>query len=150
MTNRPVIIAATVALLALMWPQWAAAENSKQFGEYVVHYNAFTSDTLAPDIARRYGFVRSKNRGLLNITVLKSGSGATGVPVTAQVRATATNLTGQLKTLSVREVREREAIYYIGEFRVADAETLRFNVEVQPDGDRQWHRVVFSQQFFTR
>ena len=31
------------------------AENSKEFGDYVVHYNAFRSDTISPEIAKQYG-----------------------------------------------------------------------------------------------
>lgn len=139
------------AALLLSLAQFAGAENSQQFGEFTVHYNAFSSDTLPPAIARQYGFVRSKNRGLLNITVLRGASSETsGEAVTALVRASASNLSGQLKELTMREVREREAIYYIGQFRVSDEETLNFTVEVRPEGASVWHRVAFDQQFFTR
>ena len=47
------------------------AENSKEFGDYVIHYNAFRSDTISPEIAKQYGLARANNRVLINIAILK-------------------------------------------------------------------------------
>ena len=44
-TNRIMLLLAGVLLL---FPLAVAAENSKDFGEYVIHYNAMATDFLPP------------------------------------------------------------------------------------------------------
>jgi copper chaperone CopZ len=136
-------------LLLLITSYSAQAENSIDFGDYVVHYNAFTADTLSPQIAKAYDITRSKSRGVVNIAVLKKVPGTTGQSVTAKVAASAVNLTGQLKSFDLREIREDGAIYYIGEFRVTNQETLDFKVRLQPKGSGKGLTARFRQQFFT-
>jgi hypothetical protein len=139
-----------ILLILSLLPSWLAAhENFVDVGEYTIHYNAFTSDVLSPQIARRYGIVRSKSRGILNITVLKKVMGTPSQPVSAWVRATATNLEGQLRMLSMREIRARNAIHYIAQFSVAHEETLQFRVSVQPLGQRKSFTLEFSEKFYT-
>ena len=125
------------------------AENSQDFGEYVVHFNALNTTYLPPDTTRQYGLKRSKNRGMVNITVLSKMLGTAGKPVAASVTATATNLTGQKRDISLREIREGPAIYYIGDFPITNEETLRFAVNVKPEGQNDTFAVDFKQQFFT-
>lgn len=141
-----IIIAFAVAIFSLQ----AKAENSQTLGDYVVHHNAFTTDVLEPEVAKEYNIRRSKNRGMINIVVLKKVMGTTGEPVTASINGTATNLNGQLKTLDVREVHKGKAIYYIAEFSVSHKETLDFNLQVKPAGMKATHSVKFRQQFYTR
>ena len=45
------------------------AESSKEFGDYVIHYNAFRSDTLTPEVAKTYNLQRRNNRLIVNIAV---------------------------------------------------------------------------------
>lgn len=137
------------ALVLFVMAGSVQAENSIDFGDYVVHYNAFTSDTLSPQIAKAYDITRSKSRGVVNIAVLKKVLGTHGSPVTAKLVASAVNLTGQLKSFDTREIREDGAIYYIGEFRVTNQETLDFKVRLQPEGSNKGLTVRFRQQFFT-
>jgi hypothetical protein len=125
------------------------AENSQDFGEYVVHFNALNTTYLPPDTTRQYGLKRSKNRGMVNITVLSKMLGTAGKPVSASISATATNLTGQKRDISLREIREGPAIYYIGDFPITNEETLRFKVNVRPEGQKDTFEVDFRQQFFT-
>lgn len=129
---------------------WAQAEQSSTFGDYTVHYSAFTTDILAPDVAKAYGIQRSKSRALLNVSVLKKLMGTTGQPVRAAVQASATNLSAQLRQLKVRELNDNGAIYYIAETPVADGETLKFSITVAPENDTVATTVTFDQQFFTQ
>ena len=62
-----------LCLLALLFALPAVAERKHSVGEYDVHYIAFNSGFLQPDIAAAAGLVRSKTQGVLNISVLKSG-----------------------------------------------------------------------------
>ena len=126
------------------------AEQSKTFGDYVVHYNAFNTDMLQPAIARQYGIKRSKNRIMFNITVLKKVAGTTGQPVQAKVIGHASNLNEQLRSLKPRKVVEGKAIYYIGDLPVTDKETLKFDFQITPNGKQQPYHLSFRQQFFTK
>jgi hypothetical protein len=137
-------------LLTLLSPLSVLAENSEDFGDYVIHYNALATDMLPPAVARDYHITRSQNRGMLNITILKKVLGSPGQPVHARVEATAKNLAGQDRNIKMREIREGNAIYYIGEFGVANEETLKFSVHARPQGERDYLDVEFSQDFYTR
>lgn len=138
-----------VAAVLLSLPALAAAEQAKVFGDYTVHYSAFSTDILTPEVAKAYRISRSKNRALLNISVLKKLMGTTGQPVRAQVKATATNLSAQLRELDVRELEEHGAVYYIAQTTVANEETLRYDVSIQPEGESAAFSFSFEQQFFT-
>ena len=126
----------------------AHAENSKTFGDYVVHYNAFRSDTLTPDIAKAYQLTRRNNRMAVNITVLKQDNSHT-TPVKAKVSGYASNLTGQVKDLEFKEVVEENAIYYLAQAQVSHRETLKFEIKTTPTGQSKSTKVKFDQQFFT-
>jgi len=128
-------------------PAWA--ENMQDFGEYVVHYNALTTDMLPPKVAHEYGIKRSRSRGMLNIVVLEKVLGATAKPVRAHVTGKAVTLTGVELPLEFREIREPNAVYYIAEFKVHNEERLRFDIAAQPEGEKESLRVVFHKQFFT-
>ena len=125
------------------------ADNSQDFGDYVVHYNSLATDMLTPEVAREYHISRSQNNGMVNITVLKKVLGSPGQPVHARVEVTATNLTGQARDIRMREVREGNAIYYIGEFGVTNEETVKFAARVRPQGNMNDLMVEFSQDFYT-
>ena len=128
-------------------PQAQPAEStSSDIGDHIVHFSAQSTDQLPPDIARVYNIVRSKNRAMLNVSVLEE---ATGTPVTATVSVKTQNLTGQLKNVTMREIREQDAIYYIGETPVANRETLIFDISVTPEGKSNPADVRFKRQFYT-
>ncbi len=52
-----------------------ATESSKDFGDYVLYFNALNTDQLTPDIAREYGIVRSKSRAMLNVSIHRKHAG---------------------------------------------------------------------------
>ena len=139
-----------LTLLAILVTASAAAEQSQQFDDYIIHYNALTTNQLSPEVAQAYGIVRSGSRALLNISVLKDDGSGVPTAVTAGIEAAAQNLAAQRREVSMREIKEQDAVYYIGIVSVADAETLSFEVEVTPDGSDQTYSVRFRQQFFTR
>ena len=126
------------------------AQQSQDFGDYVVHYNALNTNFILPQVAQGYGIKRSSSRALLNITILKKVMDNPGTPVKAVVTASGTNLTGQRREIEIREIKDAEgAIYYIGEFPVHNLETYNFTVEVQAEGEDEPLVVKFRQQFYT-
>ena len=138
-----------LAGLLLLLPLTVDAENSKDFGQFVIHYNAMATDVVPPQVARKYRITRSQNRGMINITVLKKVLSSPGQPVHARVEVNARNLAGQGRTIRMREIREGNAIYYLGEFGVANEETLNFDVRARPQGSQETVEVSFSQDFYT-
>lgn len=148
MTQRKSALALFALFLLWLAAGGAAAENYRDVGEYVIHYNALPTDVLDPTIARTYGITRSKSRGMLNVAVLKKLAGTPGIPVSASVNAFSTNLNSQINEFEMREVREQSAIYYIGEFNVSNKETLKFTITVRPEKTRPPRTVEFTRQFY--
>lgn len=124
--------------------------NFKDFGEYVVHYNAITTDQISPEVAREYGITRSPNRAMLNVSILRKEEGSAGRPVSGSVSARVVNLTGQLKSVQMREITEGEAVYFIGELSVANAETLIFDISATPMNETSRFDVRYQKQFYDR
>jgi len=124
----------------------SAGATSADIGDYVVHFSAQSTDQLPPEVARAYNIVRSKNRAMLNVSVLRESDSR---PVSASVTVKTVNLTGQLKNITLRQIDEQEAIYYIGEVPVANRETLIFDISVMPEGVDTASDVRFKRQFFT-
>lgn len=132
-------------------PQAAFAQQSREFNDYVVHYNALRTDLLPPQVAQGYGIQRSSSRALLNVTVMKKGTDGREVnAVAARIDVNAKNLTGQRREVELREIRDGDgAIYYVGEFPVHNLETYQFKLEVLPEGETEPLLVDFRQQFYT-
>lgn len=127
-----------------------AQETAKQFGDYVLHFNAVNTDFLTPEIARNYGIQRSKNRVLLTVSVLKGEIGIAGQPVAADISAHATNLSDQTKRLNMKEVKDGNAIYYIDTFSVTNEETVDMHISAKPKNGGPQMDVKFRRQFFTK
>lgn len=146
--NRRRILALLLSA-AVSSPFAAMAQNSTSAGGYTIHHNAFTTDTLLPEVAKAYGIQRSKYRGMLNVSVIKQESGSTGKSVHADVEVKVVELTGQANRLPMREVEEQDAVYYIGELAVQNEQKVRFNIEVSPKGTDETFVINMEQQFFT-
>lgn len=141
---------ALLLIVALAIASPAVAQQSQDFGDYVVHYNTLNTNFLQPQVAQAYGITRSANRALLNVTVLKKVLNNPGTPVDAKVTATAVNLTGQLREIDIREVRDPGgAIYYLGVLPVHNLETYEFTVNVSIEDEPEPLVVRFRQQFYT-
>ena len=126
-----------------------AGATSADIGNHVVHFSAQSTDQLPPAVAREYNIVRSKNRAMLNVSVLRKPD---NLPVTAEVSVNTVNLTGQLKNVTMRKIEERGdivAIYYIGDTTVANREVLIFDISIKPDGEESASRVRFKRQFYS-
>ncbi|HTN30737.1 MAG TPA: DUF4426 domain-containing protein [Pseudomonas sp.] len=126
---------------SLCLAQPALAERKYSFDELDVHYSAFNSSFLQPEIAAASGLTRAGNQGVLNISVLKAGK-----PITATVSGQVRNLLGQINNLSFRQVREGEAVYYLAQFPIGE-ETLSFTINVQSAGGPR-NSFTFNQEFF--
>ena len=120
-----------------------------EFGDYVVHINALTTASLTPGVAQAYDITRSEQEGLVNRVVLKKTPDLAGdVPVQADVKLKAANLTGQVKTIDIREIVDSESIYYIGVVSIDDRETINFDFDITPEGSTRKLAVRYSHKFY--
>ena len=136
--------------LLLTFSTSTPAQQATDIENFTIHYNAINTSQLPPQVAQSYGIQRSSSRALLNITILDNASGEP-VPVQASaISASARNLTGQTRSIELREVNESdEAIYYIGQFRVNNMETFDFTVTANVEGRAEPLELKFRQQFYT-
>ncbi len=135
---------------SLLLPFSLFAENSTTAGEYIIHHNALTTDTLTPQVASTYQIQRSKSRGMVNIAVLKTNAAGKQQAVSAKVTLQSRSLVGHIHDIKLREIREADAIYYIADFPVADREHLHFKTTILPTGQTYPIQASFQQQFYTR
>jgi len=124
------------------------AENSTKHKYYTVHHNAFKSDFITPEIATQYNINRSKYRGLINISIIKNVKNTTGTPVAAKVTIKAHTLAGLVKDIELKEIREQNAIYYIGEFPVTNQEIVNFTIKATPEGDKNVLTNKMTHKFY--
>ena len=130
------------ALLALCLSLPAVAERKQSFGDLDVHYSAFNSGFLQPEIAAASGLVRSKTLGVVNIAALRGGQATT-----AKVDGEVKDLLGHARALEFKQITEGAAIYYLAQFPFSQREVLRFTINLTgPDGVA--HSFNFDQEFF--
>lgn len=125
-----------------------ATESYRAFGDYVVHFNAVPTIDLSAEITSEHQIIRSKNRIMLLVNIRHATEGGLDEAVPGIVTATATNLTGQIRSLPTREIRESTTLYYIAETQIENGETLIFSVEATPEGLTEPFVVRFQKQFF--
>lgn len=112
----------------------AAGEDDGQvfqrLGDWEVHYSAFPSTFLLPDIATLYNLSRSNSQGVVNISVLD----ATSPERSAQrvnVDGYALSIAGVRRDLSFRRHTDGDAIYYIAQIPHGKEDEFRFFITVR-------------------
>lgn len=126
-----------------------AMADEETFGDYTVYYQAVNSTFLNAKVAEQYGIVRSARRAFLNISVIKQEDDGSSTAVPAQVSGGRKNLLQQTRDIDFREIREENAIYYIGEFDFSNAEIVRFSVMVQPEGSNETHEINWETRLYS-
>ena len=117
------------------------AKRKKDFGDITVHYNTFTSSFLPAETAQKVGVVRSKEKGLINVTVIKGVS-----PVAAQVTGTVKDLGGKSEILTFKQIEEKSGISYLAPYSVTQREYKTFTINVETGGKA--HGFQFNQELF--
>ncbi|MDR3389195.1 MAG: DUF4426 domain-containing protein [Rudaea sp.] len=141
------ILAIVVLLVLLLLPRHGqGAQTQQDFGDYIVHYSAITTNQLVADVAKTYGIERSAWRGLLNIAVQAKG-GEDARMVDAEVSAEVSDLTGHRLPIRLRETSENGDVDYLGEFGLNGSGTYVFTVRITPPGHVQPYLVRFNQDY---
>lgn len=129
-------------LLALLMTLPLKAEQMKELGPWLVHYNAFNSSFLTPEVAKAYGLERSRYNAIINIAVQDKQKVAQAVGITGEAK----NLTGTIRTLSFQEVKEGDAIYYLATLPYRNEDTYQFTLKIMGGGQQQ--NLTFQQTFY--
>ncbi len=87
----------------------------KELGDWQVHYIAFPSTFIQPQIAQAYNLERSGYKGIVNISILTNDAAQTAQAVT--LTGSAKNLLGNKQTLNFKEVKEGESSYYLAQVK---------------------------------
>ncbi|GAB5379186.1 MAG: DUF4426 domain-containing protein [Aliiglaciecola sp.] len=137
-------ILAIVFLWLGMWLSSPAfAEQKRVLGDWEVHYIAFNTTFLTPEIARINNIQRSPNNTLINISVLDR---RTKEAQEVEITGTARNLLGTTTKLQFKQVKEGKAIYYLAPFSFDDEEHYRFQIVMKQGSNSQTLR--FEQKLY--
>lgn len=150
-TNSGAYMKKTITLLVSIFilATSAYAEQKAIKGDYELHYNTFPSTFLSKDIANTYQIIRSKNRGIVSISILKT-SETPPKALEAQVEVLAKNLLNQKKDIRLIKITEQnQAVYYLGTFAMNNQEDVNFKITATPKGSDENIQVTFSREFFT-
>lgn len=139
----------TLLCIACAWSSSHAASDSQQsFAGYEVVYNAFNSSFISPEVADTYNIIRGKDRGLVNIAILKAGADASAGGKPALVTGYVSNILGQRQQLVFVEVNEGTATYYLAPFRFQNEDFMTFKIRVQQDPDKPADELSFQRTFY--
>ena len=144
-THHSLIPRLVLASLTLLLALPSFAEQAIHSQKYDIHYNAFNTMIVTPEVAQTYGFTRARNRALLNVAVIDK---ATKKPLAAMVTGTRTNIIGQVLPLEFQQIKEQNAIYYIAQLRFTEEEMWRFELKIQPDLNAKAIPLKLSQTFY--
>jgi hypothetical protein len=128
----------------------SANKSSAQIGDFEILVNAMSTADLTPEVAQGYDIIRSENQGMVNLVLIRKAADNTATPISGKVLLSASNLTGQLKNMELREIVDGPSIYYIGVVVVDNRETINFDFDVQPEGSNQVLLIRFTHEFFTK
>lgn len=121
------------ALLFLMISWFASsvwAEQKVEFDGHELHYIVINSTEIPADIASRYNLTRSGKYAFINLSILKQTDDGYGTAVSADISAIQRSLVGQQSQINLQEIREGDAIYYIGTFLILNREVLWFDINL--------------------
>ena len=137
-----VLVATCLALLAFSPPD-ASGSEKLEAGEHTIYATALSSLLIPPEVAQLHGIVRSAQRIVINVTVLRDSQ-----PATATVTGSGTNLLGQQKKLDFAEIREQTAIYYLASLITNEKDRVRFELDVLPDGASETSSLEFERSYY--
>ena len=126
----------------------AFAEQAIETDQYVIHYNAFNSSIVAPEVAQKHGLVRSRFTAMLNVAVFEKQADGTQKAIPAILQAKTANLMQQTQNISFQPIKEGDALYYIGSFNFGNEEIMHLTIDVQPDPNKPATTIRFDQKFY--
>jgi hypothetical protein len=125
----------------------AQAQKSQRFGAYEVHYSVVNTTFLDPTVSAQYGIVRGNNRAILNLAIREHLADGSTVARAATLEGRTWDLF-QNQFFEFQEIREGEAIYYIGTLKFSDEELRFFDVTLTPEGATRSYQLKFQHKVY--
>ena len=119
------------------------AEQTHHWLGYDIHYTTYPSTLILTDVAAAHGIVRSDNRLVTNITVIKQGK-----PVQLEIAGYAKNLLNQQFELEFSEITEHGAIYYLANQIISEQDAISFNISIKPVGETETYLLNFARRYY--
>ncbi|HJR74155.1 MAG TPA: DUF4426 domain-containing protein [Luteimonas sp.] len=107
--------------------QAADAGATVSGGDFVIHANALQTSALNETVAKGYGIARDDKTVLLIVAVRTNDAGAER-SLPARVSVTVAGLTGDKRSVEMREQRTGDLVDYVGTVETSLPETLRFDI----------------------
>lgn len=135
-----------LAISLMLWSTLAASQQSERFDQFELHYSIVYSTFLTPEIAAEFGIPRGKDKAMLTLSVRDAeASDVEGRPMRIEGR-TWDLITGG--DMTIKEVREGRATYYLIPFEFLDREYRFFEFDFTPEGSDQTYSYKFKTQLW--
>lgn len=136
-------------LLVFLLPvlSFGNTDTVQTIGNYQVHYSTLNTSFLSTKVAKAYGITRGKDKALLNVAILKKQAGGEYLPIKANVKVELNDLVHK-RQLSVQEVVEEYAVYYLSPFDIDHKVTIYFTVAAQVEGRQTPIEVKFQRRLY--
>ena len=135
-----------LAISLMLWSTLAAGQQSERFDQFELHYSIVYSTFLTPQIAAEFGIPRGKDKAMLTLSVRDAeASDVEGRPMRIEGR-TWDLITGG--DMTIKEVREGRATYYLIPFEFLDREYRFFEFDFTPEGSDQTYSYKFKTQLW--
>lgn len=133
--NRSRLARVALSTLLLAGSCAFAQPHEQASGPYVLRSTVTRSTLLSAATADKHGIERGDRVAVLNVAVLRQGSGVPG-SVPAQVHAQVRNLAGVKRDVDLEQVAEAGGFSYLGTFRFSHGEVLDFRITATPLADK--------------
>ena len=156
---RPAALSAGRILPGVLWlallvatllrtPLALASEGVVQDDRYVVYYGTVHTRLVPDAIAKKNGIFKSRERGLLTLSVHRKRSDGSTLPVMAQLTGHAVVGGSTKMPLDFAVSKENEYISYSSGFVFADGKPVDFEVNVNTAADHPGFRLRFSSTLY--
>ena len=135
-----------LAVSLMLWSTLVAGQQSERSDHFELHYSIVYSTFLTPEIAAEFGIPRGKDKAMLTLSVRDAeASDVEGRSMRIKGR-TWDLITGG--DMTIKEVREGRATYYLIPFEFLDREYRFFEFDFTPEGSDQTYRYKFKTQLW--
>ncbi|NRA40788.1 MAG: DUF4426 domain-containing protein [Pseudomonadales bacterium] len=136
-------------ILVVFLSQSAMAQDGVSYkkGAYEVIYTTFNSSFISPKVAQTYGFVRGKDRALMNLAVIETLADGSMQSVEADVQVTVSDLIYK-QQLEFKRIQEQQSVYYLAPFKISNKLDVYFEVSVKPKSSQQRLQFKFQKRLY--
>ena len=137
-----IVLSMLLASMAISEP--VKQSHYKQHGDTKIFYSAFDSSFIAPEVAAAYDFVRGKDKGLVNIAVVKTLGQGEPAKISGQVL----NIFQQSQQLEFIPIKEQNSTYYLAPFEFENEDHLTFKITVDSQSKQGPYSFKFQKKMY--